>query len=811
MSIFYSNIPPPQFHPTSQLSHTSPSNSSNDGQSPTPTPTETQQDIVSPSSIPRSLPAAFSRRVSFNNIHPEYLNECPSNTYVQSVGASNITASLLSQNPGTTSIINNNTNSITNNNNNTVTVSSTLNNTNNDFGYGSTIYNNDLAKTYSHYVPVKKKLKLPDPPSKSILKNKVSSQQMEFTISGETINYHDIDEDLANNHFDTLDFTDDNISTTTNEPPKNRRKSYSEMTYEELMALDPQFKNTKSKTNVDQFKFDSQKTYYLPSTKRSSISSGGLGGANAKNGGYPSSNENNYKSINITVKHNEFDSISFGRTLLTVISGRKHTWNSIDWLFLINEFESQSHTFLNDGDYIIISSLISQKFLKEYNPKNYKKKSIDEYLYSKGENLINYLINRLYLKFNDLKLKITVEFVMEDFYDTDPSQQSLINTPNTNNSLGNKFMINHLFKQYHPNLFIIGNKSSNLNFKYPIKIKKQNEKDEYLIKLASYVVKYSTIPVILIGSNNRYHYVHPHSHEDHVHHTPGLKFVDSLPSPTLNKSFSNSIPVIPSISLTQHDSNTTKKKKFRTDSTSSSIESIESFYGGEGGNGNGNGSSAGNNPIALTSTSGSKYSSKSDIGLEQSESHQAFEDKFIDLNESSDYDDPLKFKNLISLISDQSLSDCKSYLKALNSKDDSLKINTKIHSIYRSQSLGGTSSSFGGGSNGSFLDNSSSGGRAASIYSIGSNGSKDDYTFGTNQIYKVKSLISYDDDEKDKKEMKKKRSTSSIGPGADYLSTVKNLKNKAQEKENAISPNSSDSDINSKKKKSIWKKMGFKK
>ena len=58
-------------------------------------------------------------------------------------------------------------------------------------------------------------------------------------------------------------------------------------------------------------------------------------------------------------------------------------------------------------------------------------------------------------------------------------------------------MIDHLFKQYQPNLIIIGNKSSNLNFKYPVKMNKLN--NLYLIKLSSYIVKYSTIPVILVG------------------------------------------------------------------------------------------------------------------------------------------------------------------------------------------------------------------------------------------------------------------------------------------------------------------------
>ncbi|KAK6199302.1 uncharacterized protein RJT21DRAFT_3111 [Scheffersomyces amazonensis] len=763
-----SNIPPPQFsHDSNTTINKEASNNTKSADIVNETTNGIPPEATHPANnisnntdnaVPRSLPPSFSRRVSFNNLHPEYLLECPANSYVPTIANS--------LNPNQSAI-------------NSANVSASLNQqsgqASTDFGYGSTIYNNDLAKTYSHYTPYRKKLRLPDPPSKSILKNKVSPQQLEFNITGKTIDYHE-----------DLDLLNDALDLNPNSEPRSRRKSYSDMTNEELMALDPQFQTTRPKTNVDQFKFDNQKTYYLTSSKRTSISGQGSGASSKLT--YPSSNENNYKSISITVKHDEYDTVSFGRTLLTVISGRKHTWNSLDWLFLINEYHNQNHTFLIDGDFLIISSLITQKFIKEYNPRHHKRKSIDDYLYAKGETLIHYLINALFERFN-LKLKITIEFVLE--YSDEDSSGPLISTPNSNNSWGNKYMLQHLFKQYHPNIILIGNKSSNLNFKYPIKIKKQFEKDEYLIKLASYIVKYSTIPVILVGNNNHeHHFQNPNAISSTSATASGLKFVDSVISPT------SSAKQTPIITLT-NGSEDFKLTKFRSNSSSSSIESVESWDPSRANK------QDSQNPKSIASgtlgvRTNSTTNSTSSAAPSSTSSYRGFLKKLEDLDRSTVNTDPYKFQDLISLISDQSLTDCKEYLEALNSKDDNLKINPKIHWIYRAQS---GMSSVGGS------------GRDGSLYSIGSNGSREE-ALAMPSIYKVKSLISYNEEDEQKnkefqKELKKKRSGSSVGgvsgSSSSGLKTSKSIDNSA---------NSSDSDITAGdkgKKKSIWKKFGFRK
>ncbi|KAK6456932.1 uncharacterized protein RJT20DRAFT_35556 [Scheffersomyces xylosifermentans] len=667
----------------------------------------------------------FSRRVSFNNLHPDdYLNDPAAALTTSSGGLYGKTTSPKSS-----------------------FSSGPMDAT---FGYGSAVLN-DISKAYStsNYTPVKKKLRLPDPPSKSILKNKISPQQLEFNekngvnynniLKDTTINYHkDIDE-MA------VDFTDDNVTLVKEDgenfsvpQPKNRRKSYSDMTTEELMALDPQFQTTKSKTNnVDQFKFDNQKTYYRQSSgKRGSVSAAAAAAAKQQLE-YPTSNENNYKSISLTVKHDEYDTIPFNRTILSVISGRRHTWNSLDWLFLINQDdESPESSFLTDGDYLIVSSLIPLKFLKEYGKKN-KKCSLDDYLYKKCENLLNYIVNNQLVLNSNLKLKITVEFIPDNEEVSTSGIASGIKP-----FMSNKYMLHHLFKQYQPNLLVIGNKSSNLNFKYPIKIKRQNERDEYLIKLSSYIVKYSTVPVILVGSSTKFH-------NGMCHHSAGrggLKFdVDGHPSIGAVADSPKVAPPMITFSTDSSDSLKLHKYESNSSSASSSIESVESFNG-----------------------DGERLNTK-----------RAFEEKFSSLKSLSN-DNENKFKDLITLISENSLNEANEYLIAINSKDDSIKINNKIHSIYRSQTTGG-----------SMLHN---------------NGSHDDVrsNHSNDRIYKVKSLISYSEDDEAKN---------------DKLRTQMKQRRRSSAGKSACGPNgvlggSSDSSLSTpkdEKKKSIWKKFGFKK
>lgn len=449
-----------------------------------------------------------------------------------------------------------------------------------NFGYGASVINDlsyyDQARPRPSARAKRKKLS----PAKSILKNKLSPQQLQYNVRNSKtlgINYHETLEEIAGAGGGGADGINGTISSTNGAgisaigasdsdsddemnytygrkissasqggasqggasasagtalkpaASKLRRKSYSDMTDQELMALDPQFANTKSK--IDQFKFDNHKTYYLPAKKQAVPPKLALNKVDAAT---------NYKSINLTYKHDEF---RLNRTVLAPVSGRAHTWTSLYWLI--------HSDFLQDGDYVIVSSLISPRAMEVKNP--------SQLLLEKCTRLIDWFLNELASAAEGgaganssansspganysssganssasgansssngansspgasangaganssanastnganastngasasttcggagLRLKVTVEFIIDE------------SLPNEN---GNKPFFSNLFHQYNPNLLVISNKSSNLNFKYPIKLKEA--KSKFLVKFSSFLVKYSTIPVVILNN-----------------------------------------------------------------------------------------------------------------------------------------------------------------------------------------------------------------------------------------------------------------------------------------------------------------------
>lgn len=668
---------------------------------------------------------------------------------------------------------------------------------NNTSSSGTSRRHSSSAGTTSTGFTKRKRLKLPPPPAKSILKNKVSQQQVEYNnmfenISEATIEYHkqereqqeqqeqqdEQDEDSqsgsgsGNSSVNSSPLlTATNISTPINDLketqqlPTPRRKSLVGLTDEELMALDPQFQTTKSKNNdLDKFKFDNQKTYYLsPSTRKGSTSDGATGAngnvaTGVKRQDYPTSNENNYKSISLTVRYGETTHNDYTRTLLTIISGRRHTWHSLDWLFHIKQDLQNQPTLLADGDYLVIAGLIPIKFIKDYNNSNKKKKlSVEDYLYQKCCNLLNYLME--YISQLNLKLKITVEFVI----DYENENESLVVGGGGGDSSkplkGEKYMIDHLFKQYQPNLIIIGNKSSNLNFKYPVKMNKLN--NLYLIKLSSYIVKYSTIPVILVGLLIGFN-------DDTTNTSSSSSSAVKFNKPTITFSISKT----PSSELTpKHSQTTSCNKSSSTPDLSddhdaddnSSIESIESLT-----------------PKEYT---------------DDKKRQEMFNEKMTEIN-NTPFNSPDKYFDWIQTISDNSLQALKNYLIGIKSKDDSIIIDDKIHAIYKSQTWNVNSGSM-------------------------SHDDLSDGNGGNGSMYKVKSLISIEDDEevkrkqeelRMKKRNKRNSSVKSSGSVGGFIHSIKSNDNNSiislGDKNTDKNKNNS-TDKSTKRKSSIWKKLGF--
>lgn len=546
----------------------------------------------------------------------------------------------------------------------------------------------------------RKRVRLPDPPSKLILKNKLTPQQLSQNLHHALllgVSYHGNLNDLVNNESDGIirleadgvvidvspnDSEDEDAGSPTPPQPSSRRKLYSQMTDEELMALDPQFAKPRT-SSIDSFKFDSSTTYYSSGRRASTGSATLPSQSTSKQIVYPSLNENNYKSMSLTVRHQDYEvDTPCTRTILTVISGRKHTWNSLDWLLLTGSDLGKTSTFLQDGDYLVIAGLVPLKFMDGAESTK-KQHTLDEKLYQKCNRLLNYVLDNLPDPL--LRLKITVEFVL-DIPPSDPLSPNYKKNQHT----GTRYMLDNLFKQYQPTLVVVGNKSTNLNFKYPIRKRRQRSSvtsptapalaglakiqltstqssdggpDAYLIKLSSYLTKYLTVPLILVGNNTIFH------HKTELKVNTAVTFSDSKP------------PQAPRSILE------VERKK----STASDI-SIESYNG--------------------------HADSNSASSLETPEQlHESVEA----LLESQS---PDRFSMLLDSISQYSLVHLKNYLSIIN--DDSIEklspllLNSKVHQVY---------SSIGTGK--SLSQSQSNGGSKA---------------------YKVKSLISYSEEEEKKNE-----------------------------------------------------------
>lgn len=641
-----------------------------------------------------SLPpdGPYARRVSFNNLHPDDLETGTSKFYLYSMSQ-----------PSSTSHTS-------------------------ELDVGKMFGNYSLGNIIS--TTTRKRVKLPDPPSKLILKNKLTPAQLSQNLQHAMllgVSYHGDINDMVQHPPESVprlelarvevddppDESDLEDELLPPPPPSGRRKLYSMMTDEELMALDPQFAKPRT-SSIDNFKFDLLTTYYSNNTRRGSTTAH-VAQPLSKHVVYPLLNENNYKSISLTVRHQDYETdTEASRTLLTVISGRKHTWNSLDWLLVTDPELKGTPTFLQHGDYLVIAALVPLKFMDGVTDAK-KQQSVDDKLYKQCDRLLKYVLDKLPDK--QLRLKITIEFVL-DVPPLDPL------SPNYKKNLptGAKFMLTHLFKQYHPTLVIVGNKSTNLNFKYPIRKKRQHSAvtppqpalaglvkmqlvpasteqvvEAYLIKLSSFLIKYSTVPLILVGNSTIFH------RKPEVKQSTAVTFSDAKPP-------SKSILDVP-------------PESHRKNSTGSDC-SIESFTGHE-----------------------------SDMLLE---SPEELRENLDDLSASHS---ETRFAEMLASITLYSLAHLRKYLNIVN--DDTIErlspeiLNSKVHQVY--QSIG----------SGRSLSQSQSNGAAG-------------------KAYKVKSLILYSEEEEKKNEkmINDKRLKKTVSRG--LLTSLKSADDKKPKKKKSF-------------------------
>lgn len=344
--------------------------------------------------------------------------------------------------------------------------------------------NNKNYKSLYHTSTRRKIPKLPPPPEKSILKKNFNNESIQLN---DQIPKSFNDNDQSNSFASVL-------------PSQQRKKSLVEMTPEELIAMDQQFRTG---VNLDDFKFDGDN--YLPFHNLSSIDSkkpkNGLPNIDKLVGNIVTVNNKkllkstsiNYKSFSVSFRHRLMtayidqvyekfpdsptkassgvtDESDYNienekeaderpeslRELIVYISGRKHTWDSINWVL---------KNFLIDGDHLVI---ISQ--LPPEDDGQGEDEIIDcEFIKSKAEALSSYIFKAIdLLDKKELKISITIEFIK------DRSVKNLI-----------KNSIN----LYHPTFFLISSLISN---RLTVRFENNN------VKLPYYLMKNLNLSTIII-------------------------------------------------------------------------------------------------------------------------------------------------------------------------------------------------------------------------------------------------------------------------------------------------------------------------
>lgn len=319
-----------------------------------------------------------------------------------------------------------------------------LNNSNNraqldlNFGFDNHKANTDVLQIFNSFNQIggannnlnnysyksKKIPKLPPAPTKSILK-------------GEKINY-------------------------------NRKKSIVNMTFDELNAMDKQFR---SAVNLDKMKFDTDD--YLPlQTSNEYIKKSYTGSRSIKNIDkavesmvnnklIKDDEVNNLNSYSSSFKHKEMNGFLKNslnikddekllpeslRNIMCFISGKSHTWDSIDYSI---------KNYLKNGDQLI---LICQ--LIEEDP------DLDE-IKSSINNLLYYIFKLIKLFNNNLIINLKIEFI---------------------NDLNLKSLLRNSISFFNPQIFFISSLLSNLNLNLNYKI----------LKLPIYILNNLNIPTLVI-------------------------------------------------------------------------------------------------------------------------------------------------------------------------------------------------------------------------------------------------------------------------------------------------------------------------
>lgn len=360
--------------------------------------------------------------------------------------------------------------------------------------------------------------KLPPPPAVSILRNKhINNLDEDF----EEIFLDEMDRELekrmehiteentqqnsgsstgyTTSAFSNLHELEDKLmaekKTEEKQQKKFHKKSIVDMTDEELTQLEDKFASFSTPSNrLEQFDFSEQNTLYIGSHH--------LKNSNGLNSGsraslYPSEPCVDHRALSLAKSSTNYDSYVNDnqhadsprdslRTVVCYISGRRHTWSSVNWFV---------HGMCRDGDHLVIISKLpvydsligkestkkSQTGLKDYKlstnsiekNKAPKKKdeetiglmiqSVDALAKEKSRDILNYYTD----KCKDKIMKISVELIKE------------------NSTMD---VISHATSLYKPDWQVISTVSTNLQIKF------NNGK----VKLPFFMMRHYSVPTMVI-------------------------------------------------------------------------------------------------------------------------------------------------------------------------------------------------------------------------------------------------------------------------------------------------------------------------
>lgn len=368
--------------------------------------------------------------------------------------------------------------------------------------------------------------RLPPPPALSVLRRKSNdsstadstedvdltmiNSQLEKQIEKETTSNTQINSGnkygarYTTSAFANLNELEDQlINNDSDNEPEKKKKSYVDMSDEELAAIEKQLQSGGRQTHTDfnHFDFGQQNTLFIGSLQSKPPLHSRVSNISQKNQDpgltYPSRPSVTHKAISITRSHKDYNRMyqdsSSSRTVVCYLNGRRHTWASADWF--ITECAK-------DGDHLVIvtnlpmyeelQTMLKKNFHEEHNSTRNKLEefSFDATIKNKAPSAVlepNFQQIGLMINELDELTKYKCER-MADYYASRCKNKIMKVTVEVVKEVNNKFFVVHVLDLYKPNLQIVSTVSTNFCIKF------RNGH----VKLPNFLARHFWVPTIVI-------------------------------------------------------------------------------------------------------------------------------------------------------------------------------------------------------------------------------------------------------------------------------------------------------------------------